>query len=531
METTSNSLQTLIDSLNFLLPWRWIHAADNQSRLLFTVFFAGLLIFLYTKVTRRRVTLPPGPLGVPLLGNLPFLDPELHTYFRDLGQKYGPIVKLQLGNKVGIIVNSPSVAREILKDHDVTFANRDVPQAGRAATYGGSDIAWTPYGAEWRMLRKVCVVKMLSNATLESVYDLRRREVRNTVANLYGRGGSAVNVGEQSFLTIFNVVTSMLWGGIMEGDQRDSLAAEFRETVSDLTELLGKPNVSDFFPSLARFDLQGIEKKMHKLAHKFDTIFENMINQRLKIAGGEDGESAKSKDFLQFLLEVKDSGDSKTPLTITHLKALLMDMVTGGTDTSSNTIEFALAEMINSPATLKKAQEEVAAVVGEDNMVEESHIHSLPYLKAVMKETLRLHPILPLLVPHSPSETTIISKYTIPKGSRVFINVWAIQRDPNQWENPLVFDPERFLNNQKWDFGGSDFRYFPFGSGRRNCAGIAMAERTFMYLLATLLHSFNWKLEEGKKLEIEEKFGIVLKMKTPLVLIPTPRLSDPTLYQ
>ena len=324
METTSNSLQTLIDSLNFLLPWRWIDAANNQSRLLFTVFFAGLLIFVYTKVTRRRVPLPPGPPGVPLLGNLPFLDPELHTYFRDLGQKYGPIVKLQLGNKVGIIVNSPSVAREILKDHDVTFANRDVPQAGRAATYGGSNIVWNPYGSEWRMLRKVCVVKMLSNATLESVYDLRRREVRNTVAILYGRGGSAVNVGEQSFLTIFNVVTSMLWGGIMEGDQRDSLAAEFRETVSDLTELLGKPNVSDFFPSLARFDLQGIEKKMRKLALKFDTIFENMINQRLKIVGGEDSESAQNNDFLQFLLEVKDAGDSKTPLTITHLKALLM---------------------------------------------------------------------------------------------------------------------------------------------------------------------------------------------------------------
>ena len=118
-------------------------------------------------------------------------------------------------------------------------------------------------------------------------------------------------------MTIFNVATSMLWGGTVEGDQRDSLAAEFRETVSDMTELQGRPIVSDFFPSLARFDLQGIEKQMHKLAHKFDTIFENMINQRLKIGGGEDGESAKNKDFLQVLLEVKDVGDSKTPFTVT----------------------------------------------------------------------------------------------------------------------------------------------------------------------------------------------------------------------
>lgn len=206
------------------------------------------------------------------------------------------------------------------------------------------------------------------------------------------------------------------------------------------------------------------------------------------------------------------------------------DMVIGGTDTSSNTIEFAMAEMMKNPQVLNRAVEEIDAIVGKENIVEESHIHSLPYLKAVMKETLRLHPILPLLVPHCPSETTTISNYTIPKGSRVFINVWAIQRDPNQWETPLAFDPQRFLNS-KWDFSGSDFRYFPFGSGRRNCAGIAMAERTFMYLLATLLHSFDWKLKEGEEVETEEKFGIVLKKKTPLVAIPTPRLSDPTLYQ
>ena len=209
---------------------------------------------------------------------------------------------------------------------------------------------------------------------------------------------------------------------------------------------------------------------------------------------------------------------------------LEQDMVFGGTDTSSNTIEFAMAEMMKNPKVAEKAKEELRAVVGEQSIVEESHIQSLPYLKAIMKETLRLHPILPLLVPHCPSDTTVVSNYTIPKGSRVFVNVWAIQRDPNEWENPLEFDPERFMNG-KLDFSGSDFRYFPFGSGRRKCPGIAMGERMVMYLLATLLHSFDWKLEEGEEIEIEEKFGIVLTMKKPLVLIPTPRLSDPTLYQ
>lgn len=201
----------------------------------------------------------------------------------------------------------------------------------------------------------------------------------------------------------------------------------------------------------------------------------------------------------------------------------------GGSDTSSNLMEFAMAELINKPEVMEKAHQELDQVVGKNNIVEESHIHKLPYLYAIMKETLRLHPVLPLLVPHCPSETCTIDGYTIQKGSRVFINVWAIHRDPLIWENPLEFIPERFLN-EKWDYSGSDFNYFPFGSGRRICAGIAMAERMFMYSLATLLHSFDWKLGEGQKVDLTEKFGIVLKLKTSLVAIPTPRLSDSALY-
>lgn len=205
-------------------------------------------------------------------------------------------------------------------------------------------------------------------------------------------------------------------------------------------------------------------------------------------------------------------------------------MVVGGTETSSNTVEFVMAEMMNKPEVMRKAQQELEAVVGKDNIVEESHIHKLPYLHAVMKETLRLHPALPLLVPHCPSDTCTVGGYTIPKGSRVFVNVWAIHRDPSIWENPLNFDPERF-SNDKWDYSGNDFSYFPFGSGRRICAGIAMAERMVMFSVATLVLSFDWELPHGAKLDLEEKFGIVLKKKTPLLAIPSPRLTHPSLYQ
>ncbi|PKI59544.1 hypothetical protein CRG98_020072 [Punica granatum] len=205
-------------------------------------------------------------------------------------------------------------------------------------------------------------------------------------------------------------------------------------------------------------------------------------------------------------------------------------MLAGGTDISSNTVEFAMAEVMNKPHILAKVQQELDTVVGKDNIVEESHTGKLSYLQAVMKEALRLHPPVPLLVPLCPIEDTLVGGFIIPKGSRVFFNMWAVHRDPTLWENPTEFDPERFMNSNV-DYSGNHFSYLPFGSGRRMCAGIAMAERMVMYSLATILHSFDWELPKGEKLDLSEQFGIVMKKKVPLIAIPTPRLFDPALYK
>ncbi|KAF3341793.1 flavonoid 3',5'-hydroxylase 2-like protein [Carex littledalei] len=206
-------------------------------------------------------------------------------------------------------------------------------------------------------------------------------------------------------------------------------------------------------------------------------------------------------------------------------------MVTGGTDTTSTTVEWAMAEIIKKPNVLQNLQEELDQVVGKDKLVKESHLPQLPFLSCVIKETLRLHPILPLLVPRSPSSPCTIDGYLIPEGTKVFVNVWAIQRDPSQWTDPLEFKPERFLQEEfKRDFSGKEFDYLPFGSGRRRCAGIAMADRMVGHLVATMVHSFDWKLPEGKEIDMSDKFGIVTKMAVPLVAIPTPRLSNAELY-
>ncbi|OMO98044.1 Cytochrome P450 [Corchorus olitorius] len=271
------------------------------------------------KFTKSRAPLPPGPPGLPILGNLPFLKPDLHQYFHKLSQIYGPIIKLQLGSKTCIVVSSASVAKEVLKDHDAIFANRLI------GTYGGSSIAWRPNGPEWRKLRRIVVRELMSKTSLDASYALCRREVREMVKYMHARVGSAVDIGDQMFITILNVILSMLWGGSLHGEERSRLGIEFRQLVKEFVELLGAPNISDLFPSLTRFDLQGVQSKMHKVLMWFDKIFESAIADHQQ-ADQEGKKKIESKDFLQLLLELdqQQQGDYKSSLSMNEIKALLM---------------------------------------------------------------------------------------------------------------------------------------------------------------------------------------------------------------
>ncbi|XP_057977304.1 labd-13Z-ene-9,15,16-triol synthase, chloroplastic-like [Malania oleifera] len=499
------------------------------------------LIWLLPKKPKKTQTapLPPGPYGLPLLGYIPFLDTHLCRCFTNLAAAHGPIFKLWLGTKMCVVVNSPEMMREVMRDQDQTFANRDPTISQRIFSHDGNDIAFAPYGADWRLLRKVFVRELLSNANLDDSYALRRREVRNAARTVYGKAGAPVDIGELAFLTSFDAVTSMLWGGTLGAEEGKSFGSEFRQVVMAIVGLVTKPNVSDFFPALARLDLQGIEKEMRKIMSHIDRIFDFALDRRVKMGMGKrregNGEEDGGKDFLQFLVELREkeraTGES---ITLMQTKAMLWDIVAAGTDTTATTVEWAMAEVMNHPEILQKLHEELANVVGPNNAVEEAHLSKLTYLNAVVKETLRLHPAFPFLIPHSPSETTVVGGYTIPKGTRVFINVWAVQRDPKIWPDPLEFRPDRFLGSDagRMDYLGKNYHYLPFGSGRRICAGLPLAERMTMHLMASFLHLFRWRLpEDTLKIDFEEKFGIVMKKAIPLVAIPTPKFSISELYE
>lgn len=203
-------------------------------------------------------------------------------------------------------------------------------------------------------------------------------------------------------------------------------------------------------------------------------------------------------------------------------------MFVAGTDTTSATVEWAMAELIRKPTLLKKAQAELDEVVGREKRMEESDIAKLPYLQAVVKEVLRLHPAAPLIIPRRADNSVEIGGYVVPENTQVFVNIWGIGRDPNVWKEPLKFKPERFLDCNT-DYRGQDFELIPFGAGRRICLGLPLAHRMVHFVLGSLLHAFNWCIpmvnkDEDFGVDMSEMFGITLQKAVPLIAVPTPRL-------
>ncbi|KAI7752706.1 hypothetical protein M8C21_028656 [Ambrosia artemisiifolia] len=446
-----------------------------------------------------------------------------------MARTYGPIFKFKLGSKLHIVISTPELAKEVVRDQDETFSNRDQTVAALVVSNGGQDIAFSNNNPNWRKLRKIFAYEMLSNKNLEASRFYRIEEVRKTVKNVFEKIGTNVNIRQIVFATETRVLTRTIWES--KGVKDENLGDEIDMVSSNIFNLLGQGNMSDFFPILAPFDLQRIARDMKKQRDKLDQLFTRIIEDRiesnLKKSKDEVSQEGK-KDFLQVLLDYKDEKEA-TPLSMTQMKALLLDILLGGTETTASTIEWVMSNIMQNPNIMKRVQKELVEIVGTNNMVEESHLSKLQYLDATVKETLRLYPISPLLLPRSPSKTSVVGGYTIPKGCTISVNVWAIQRDPRNWDDPLEFNPERFLTN-KCDYKGRNLLFFPFGSGRRLCPGLPLAEKMLMFIMASLLHSFDWSLPKGEKLDFAQEFHVAMKKRNPLIAIPSQRLPDVSLY-
>ena len=199
----------------------------------------------------------------------------------------------------------------------------------------------------------------------------------------------------------------------------------------------------------------------------------------------------------------------------------------GASDTTMITMTWALSLLLNNQQALKKAQLELDEKVGISRHVKESDVKNLTYLQAIVKETLRLYPAAPLLIPHESVEDCIVSGYHIPARTRLLVNIQKLQKDPLVWEDPCEFRPERFLTSDtKFDMRGQNQQLMPFGSGRRMCPGISFALQLMHLTLANLLQKFEIERPSQELLDMEEGFGSTVPRRTPLEVVLSPRLSN-----
>jgi len=206
---------------------------------------------------------------------------------------------------------------------------------------------------------------------------------------------------------------------------------------------------------------------------------------------------------------------------------ILQSIIIGATDTYANTTEWAMATLLQRPEVLKRAQEELDVVVGSERVLEESDLPNLKYLEAIVKETLRLYPAGPLLLPHMAAAPCTVGGYYVPAGTELLLNAWGIHRDPAVWERPLEFEPERFLNSSSPDLNGHDFKYIPFGYGRRACPGMWVALRMLLLTVGRLLQSFDWSIPDGiEGVDMNEGRALTLHKAVPLEAAIKPRLPQ-----
>ncbi|KAL6554825.1 hypothetical protein OROGR_006083 [Orobanche gracilis] len=483
-----------------------------------------LLIYLLRTLLgpKDKKKFPPGPIALPILGHFHLLGKNPHKDLHRLAQKHGPIMCLRFGFARTVVVSSPDAAELVLKTHDLVFASRPGREAWKHLSYGQRNLVFAPYGPYWRDMRKICTSELLSNLRVNQFQAMRRAELGLLVSSLKRAAENGDTVDLSAMISGLSADMNCLMVFGRKYADRDLDEKGFKASMGEIMELGAKFNLADYFPYIGVLDLQGINRRSKELRRIFDEFLEKIIDEH----GDARKKDGTNEDFVDTMMGVMESGEAGYEFDRQNVKAILLDMLIAGTDTSSTAVEWAMSELIRHPPIMKKLQGELASAVSRGHMVEEHHLHNLEYLDFVVKETLRIHPVAPLLLPHESMEDCVIDGFHIPKKSRLLVNVWAIGRDPNVWLDPETFSPERFVGSDI-DLRGRDFRLLPFGSGRRSCPGMQVALTVVKLLVAQLVHCFDWELPDGmlpRDLDMSEHFGLATARAEHLRVAPTYRL-------
>ncbi|OVA10800.1 Cytochrome P450 [Macleaya cordata] len=528
----------------------------------------GLLIFIFYYLWRRTLIStkthkgapPPEPAGAwPIIGHLHLLEGAsrlLHQTLGTMADKYGPIFTIRLGMRRVLVVSNSELAKECFTTKDKIFLSRPNSVAVKLMGYNSAMFGFTPYGPYWREVRKIATIELLSNRRLELLKNIRISEINMSVQELYQiwvgfNGGDQMLVGRPPVLVemrrwfgdlSFNVVVRMLagkryFGRRTESDFDEEEARRYQKAMSDFMHLVGIFIVSDAIPFLGFLDLQGYVKEMKRTAVDIDYASGRWVDEhrrrrreRKRINNKVDDDD-QQEDFIDVMLSILN--DEKQFFGYdadTVVKSTCLSLILGGNETTSVTLTWALSLLLNNRQVLQKAQDELDIHVGRERQVDESDIKNLTYLQAIVKETLRLYPVLSLSAPRLAMEDCTIAGFYVPKGTELMVNLWKLHRDPSIWSEPLEFKPERFLTSSSThgdvDVRGQHFELLPFGSGRRICPGISFALQVLHLTLAQLLHGFHLSTPSDLPVDMTETSGLTCSKATPLDVLLTPRLPS-----
>ncbi|VAI89408.1 unnamed protein product [Triticum turgidum subsp. durum] len=480
---------------------------------------------------RRRLNpppLPPGPKPLPIIGNMMMADQLTHRGLAALAKQYGGLLHLRLGSLRVFAVSTPEYAREVLQAQDSDFWYRPASIVIRYLTYGCSDMAFAHDGPYWRQMRKLCVTKLFSRRRAETW--LAVRDGYGELARAVGRSsGEAVNLGELIFKHTVSIIFRAAFG-VRDVQGLDEFIPMFKE----FSKFLEAFHVGDFFPWLSWMGRRGFDRGLRTVRGALGTFVDKIIDEHVRRGKNPDDADADMVDGLLALLADANqaSGEDDLRFTRDNVRAMMMDMLFGGPDTVGFTIEWAMAEMIHCPDILLRLQQELVDNVGLDRIVDELDLGKLPFLKCVIKEMLQMHPPIPIHL-HGNTKDCVLGGYSVPSGSRVFINAWAINRDGEAWKNPDTFRPSRFMPDEEatgLDLKGGCYELLSFGSGRRSCPAQGLGQHAVEFAIAQLVHGFNWKLPGDMKpteLDMSDMNGVTVSRATRLYAVPTPRLTCP----
>ncbi|XP_061951798.1 cytochrome P450 CYP73A100-like [Populus nigra] len=472
-----------------------------------------LIVYLFSSVFTKSSTgdLPPGPVSYPMFGNWLQVGNDLnHRLLASMSQTYGSVFLLKLGSKNLAVVSDPELANQVLHTQGVEFGSRPRNVVFDIFTGNGQDMVFTIYGEHWRKMRRIMTLPFFTNKVVNQYSTSWEQEMDLVVDDLRANEKvrtEGIVIRKRLQLMLYNIMYRMMFDAKFQS-QEDPLfvqATRFNSERSRLAQSF-EYNYGDFIPWLRPF-LRGYLNKCRDLQQRRLAFFNNYyIEKRRKIMAAN-GEKHKVSCAMDHIIQAQMKGE----ISEENVLYIVENINVAAIETTLWSMEWAIAELVNHPTVQRKIRDEIRAVL-KGSPVTESNLHELPYLQATIKETLRLHTPIPLLVPHMNLEEAKLGGFTIPKESKVVVNAWWLANNPEWWEKPSEFRPERFLEEERDTeaiVGGKvDFRFLPFGVGRRSCPGIILAMPILGLIVARLVSNFEMIAPPGmEKVDVSEKGG------------------------